>query len=55
MEIVAATILRDAGLISEFAFAVLTTLAVLSTLMTGPVFRWLMRHPAARTADATAS
>jgi len=55
MEIVAATILRDAGLISEFAFAVLTTLAVLSTLMTGPVFRWLMRHPAARTADVTVS
>ncbi len=43
MEIVAATILRDAGLISEFAFAVLTTLAILSTLMTGPLFRWLMR------------
>lgn len=55
MEIVAATILRDAGLISEFAFAVLTTLAVLSTLMTGPLFRWLMRHPATRIADATAS
>ncbi len=42
MEIVAATILRDAGLISEFAFAVLTTLAILSTLLTGPLFRWLM-------------
>jgi Kef-type K+ transport system membrane component KefB len=54
MEIVAATILRDAGLISEFAFAVLTTLAILSTLMTGPVFRWLMRHPRTHAADAPA-
>ena len=55
MEIVAATILRDAGLISEFAFAVLTTLAVLSTLMTGPLFRWLMKRPASHAADVTAS
>lgn len=54
MEIVAATILRDAGLISEFAFAVLTTLAILSTLMTGPLFRWLMGRRSARAADAPA-
>ncbi|KRG42849.1 hypothetical protein ARC20_10570 [Stenotrophomonas panacihumi] len=53
MEIVAATILRDAGLISEFAFAVLTTLAIVSTLLTGPLFRWLMRgHAATREAGA---
>lgn len=44
MEIVAATILRDKGLVSEHAFAALVTLAVLSTLLTGPGFRWLVRH-----------
>lgn len=38
MEIVAATILRDKGLLSEHAFAALVTLAVLSTLLTGPFF-----------------
>ena len=38
MEIVAATILRDQGLISEHAFAALVTLAVVSTLLTGPLF-----------------
>lgn len=43
MEIVAATILRDHGLISEHAFAALVTLAVLSTLITGPAFRWVVR------------
>lgn len=44
MEIVAATILRDKGLLSEHAFAALVTLAVLSTLLTGPAFRWLVRE-----------
>lgn len=39
MEIVAATILHDKGLLSANAFAVLVTLAVLSTLLTGPLFR----------------
>lgn len=43
MEIVAATILRDQGLLSEHAFAALVTLAVLSTLLTGPFFRLLLR------------
>ncbi len=43
MEIVAATVLRDKGLISEQAFAALLTLAVLSTLLTGPFFRWVLR------------
>lgn len=50
MEIVAATILRDKGLLSEHAFAALVTLAVLSTLLTGPFFRALARPGA--TADA---
>jgi Kef-type K+ transport system membrane component KefB len=45
MEIVAATILRDKGLLSEHAFAALVTLAVLSTLLTGPFFRFLLRRP----------
>ncbi|WP_142848030.1 cation:proton antiporter [Telmatospirillum sp. J64-1] len=39
MEIVAATILRDQGLLSETAYAVLVALAILSTAMTGPLFR----------------
>jgi len=55
MEIVAATILRDAGLISEFAFAVLTTLAILSTLLTGPLFRWLMPATASNSPAAAVS
>ena len=46
MEIVAATILRDKGLLSEHAFAALVTLAVLSTLLTGPLFRFVLRHRA---------
>jgi len=50
MEIVAATILRDKGLLSEHAFAALVTLAVLSTLLTGPFFRALVKRRA--TADA---
>lgn len=49
MEIVAATILRDHGLLSEHAFAALVTLAVLSTLLTGPFFRALVKRRA--TAD----
>ncbi len=39
MEIVAATILHDKGLLSANAFAALVTLAVLSTVLTGPLFR----------------
>ena len=49
MEIVAATILRDKGLLSEHAFAALVTLAVLSTLLTGPFFRFFLGR---RTAQA---
>ncbi len=48
MEIVAATILRDHGLLSEHAFAALVTLAVLSTLLTGPGFRWLVKRRASQ-------
>lgn len=39
MEIVAATILHSQGMISEFAFASLMVLAVISTSLTGPLFR----------------
>ena len=46
MEIVAATILRDKGLLSEHAFAALVTLAVLSTLLTGPSFRFMLGRQA---------
>ncbi|MBW8809791.1 MAG: cation:proton antiporter [Lysobacter sp.] len=48
MEIVAATILRDKGLLSEYAFAALVTLAVLSTVLTGPLFRAILRGRAAQ-------
>ncbi len=41
MEIVAATILHEQGMLSEFAFASLMVLAVISTLLTGPLFHWL--------------
>lgn len=44
MEIVAATILRDKGLLSEHAFAALLTLAVLSTVLTGPLFYAILRR-----------
>ncbi|NHN83868.1 cation:proton antiporter [Acetobacter musti] len=39
MEIVAATILHGQGMLSEFAFASLMVLAVISTTLTGPLFR----------------
>ncbi|NHN90976.1 cation:proton antiporter [Acetobacter sicerae] len=39
MEIVAATILLGQGMISEFAFASLMMLAVISTMLTGPMFK----------------
>ncbi|GBR62622.1 Na+/H+ antiporter [Gluconobacter wancherniae NBRC 103581] len=41
MEIVAATILHAQGMISEFAFASLMVLAVISTTLTGPMFRMI--------------
>lgn len=43
MEIVAATVLHKQGLLSEFAYAALVTLAVISTTLTSPLFRLLMR------------
>lgn len=43
MEIVAATMLRDQGMLTETAYAALVTLAVLSTLLTVPLFRLARR------------
>ena len=40
--------LRDKGLLSEYAFAALVTLAVFSTLLTGPLFRWILGYGAER-------
>lgn len=54
MEIVAATILRDQGLLSEHAYAALVTLAVLSTTMTGPLFRFCLGKGWIPRADAAA-
>lgn len=51
MEIVAATILRDQGLLSEFAYAALVTLAVLSTTFTGPLYRLCLRRQEAALAQ----
>ncbi|ALN62389.1 sodium/hydrogen exchanger family protein [Lysobacter antibioticus] len=52
MEIVAATVLRDKGLLSEPAYAALVMLAVLSTVLTGPLFRSIVgRRSAAPDAD----
>lgn len=48
MEIVAATILHQQGMLSEFAFAALVVLAVISTTLTGPMFRALAPKPGAR-------
>lgn len=42
MEIVAATILRDQGIISANAYAALVILAVISTTLTGPLFRYCL-------------
>lgn len=39
MEIVAATILHQRGMVSNFAFALFMLLAVISTVLTGPMFR----------------
>ena len=39
MEIVAATILHSQGMLSDFGFASLMVLAVISTTLTGPLFR----------------
>lgn len=46
MEIVAATILVEAGLITSTVFAVLVTLALVSTTLTVPLFRLVSRAPA---------
>lgn len=49
MEIVAATILHQQGMLSEFAFASLVVLAVISTTLTGPMFRAFAPKPRAKT------
>lgn len=48
MEIVAATILHSQGMISEFAFASLMVLAVVSTSLTGPLFRFFAGRSSAK-------
>lgn len=48
MEIVAATILLQAGLITATVFAVLVTLALVSTTLTVPLFRFATRYAAVR-------
>ncbi|HRE42898.1 MAG TPA: hypothetical protein PKY87_02885, partial [Terricaulis sp.] len=53
MEIVAATILVQAGLITPTVFAVLVTLALISTTLTVPLFR-LASRALARNAEAKA-
>lgn len=45
MEIVAATILHAQGMISEFAFTSLMLLAVISTILTGPLFQFVAPRP----------
>ncbi|WP_051626043.1 cation:proton antiporter [Kozakia baliensis] len=45
MEIVAATILHGQGMLSEFAFASLMVLAVISTTLTGPLFQLATPKP----------
>jgi len=45
MEIVAATILHEQGMLSEFAFASLMVLAVISTILTGPLFHLFKPRP----------
>lgn len=52
MEIVAATILAQAGLLTPTAFAVLVTLALVSTTLTIPLFRLVTRQSSVRTAAA---
>lgn len=51
MEIVAASILLQAGIISASAYAVLVTLAIVSTMLTAPLFRLASRVMRAPTAD----
>ncbi|HEY0523714.1 MAG TPA: cation:proton antiporter [Stellaceae bacterium] len=55
MEIVAASILRDQGLVSEMAYAVLIVLALLSTLLTAPMFYRAMGRSTARPMPAPVS
>jgi Kef-type K+ transport system membrane component KefB len=52
MEIVAATILRDQGMISANAYAALVMLAVISTTLTAPLFRYCLRDRQARSSGS---
>jgi hypothetical protein len=52
MEIVAATILRDQGMISANAYAALVMLAVISTTLTAPLFRYCLRDQQARSSGS---
>ncbi|MCP1211653.1 cation:proton antiporter [Acetobacter okinawensis] len=49
MEIVAATILHGQGMLSDFGFASLMVLAVISTTLTGPLFRLFSPRSASTT------
>jgi len=53
MEIVAATILHGKGMLSDFAFASLMVLAVISTTLTGPLFQ--LTAPRARKVTLSAA
>ena len=55
MEIVAASILRDQHLISEMAYASLIVLALVSSLLTAPMFYRAMGRPAGRLVPAPVS
>lgn len=52
MEIVAASMLLQAGLLSATVFAILVTLAIVSTTLTAPLFRWASRAWATAAADS---
>jgi len=55
MEIVAATILHGQGMLSEFAFASLMVLAVISTTLTGPLFRLVSPRSALKATSTNTS
>lgn len=52
MEIVAASMLFKAGLVSPTTFAILVTLAIVSTMVTMPLFRFVSSRFAAKAAQA---
>jgi Kef-type K+ transport system membrane component KefB len=54
MEIVAASILLKAGLVTETTFAILVTMAMVSTMLTVPLFRAVSAVVARRRAGTPA-